>query len=88
MATDSETLSSVSSTTLDLTGNRISRTIIRLAWPVVVERLSISILSGLTASGPGTQGPGLVRISFGMYNTKDEVDTLAASLVKAQEFFA
>jgi cysteine desulfurase/selenocysteine lyase len=28
------------------------------------------------------------RASFGMYYTKDEVDTLAASLVKAQEFFA
>ena len=28
------------------------------------------------------------RASFAMYNTKDEVDILAASLVKAQEFFA
>jgi cysteine desulfurase / selenocysteine lyase len=27
------------------------------------------------------------RASFGMYNTNDEVDMLAASLVKAQEFF-
>jgi cysteine desulfurase/selenocysteine lyase len=28
------------------------------------------------------------RASFALYNTTDEVDTLAASLVKAQEFFA
>jgi cysteine desulfurase / selenocysteine lyase len=28
------------------------------------------------------------RASFGMYNTIAEIDTLAASLVKAQEFFS
>jgi cysteine desulfurase/selenocysteine lyase len=28
------------------------------------------------------------RASFAMYNTKDEIDVLAASLAKAQEFFA
>jgi Fe-S cluster assembly ATPase SufC len=28
------------------------------------------------------------RASFALYNTKDEVDTLAPSMVKAQEFFA
>ena len=28
------------------------------------------------------------RPSFALYNTKDEVDTLAESMVKAQEFFA
>jgi cysteine desulfurase/selenocysteine lyase len=27
------------------------------------------------------------RASFAMYNTKEEVDTLATSLVKAQDFF-
>ena len=28
------------------------------------------------------------RASFAMYNTKDEVDALAASLAKAQDIFA
>ena len=28
------------------------------------------------------------RASFGLYNTRDEVDALAASLVKAQEFLS
>jgi cysteine desulfurase / selenocysteine lyase len=28
------------------------------------------------------------RASFALYNTKDEVDTLAQSIVKAREFFA
>jgi cysteine desulfurase/selenocysteine lyase len=28
------------------------------------------------------------RASFALYNTKDEVDTLAESMVKAREFFA
>ena len=28
------------------------------------------------------------RMSFARYNTKDGVDTLAESMVKAQEFFA
>ena len=28
------------------------------------------------------------RASFALYNTKDEVDTLAKSMVKAREFFA
>jgi selenocysteine lyase/cysteine desulfurase len=28
------------------------------------------------------------RASFALYNTKDEVDTLAQSMVKAREFFA
>jgi hypothetical protein len=28
------------------------------------------------------------RASFALYNTKDEVDTLADSMIKAREFFA
>jgi cysteine desulfurase/selenocysteine lyase len=28
------------------------------------------------------------RASFGLYNTKDEVDSLATALIKAQDFFA
>jgi cysteine desulfurase/selenocysteine lyase len=28
------------------------------------------------------------RASFGLYNTREEVDVLADALVKAQEFFA
>jgi selenocysteine lyase/cysteine desulfurase len=30
----------------------------------------------------------LGRASFALYNTKDEVDTLAESMIKAPEFFA
>jgi cysteine desulfurase/selenocysteine lyase len=28
------------------------------------------------------------RASFALYNTKDEIDSLARALVKAQDFFA
>jgi cysteine desulfurase/selenocysteine lyase len=28
------------------------------------------------------------RASFGLYNTREEVDSLAEALIKAQEFFA
>jgi cysteine desulfurase/selenocysteine lyase len=28
------------------------------------------------------------RASFALYNTKDEVDSLAQALIKAQDFFA
>ena len=33
-------------------------------------------------------GDALARASFGLYNTRAEVDTLAAALIKAQGFFA
>ena len=32
--------------------------------------------------------PAMVRAAFGMYSTRDDVDALAASLVKARELFA
>jgi cysteine desulfurase/selenocysteine lyase len=32
--------------------------------------------------------PATCRASFGMYNTRDEVDVLAKALIKAQDFFA
>ena len=67
MATDSETLSSVRPATLDLTGTRISRTILRLAWPVVIERFSISILSGVDAAlvGHYVGADGLAAVGIG-----------------------
>ena len=32
--------------------------------------------------------PATCRASFGLYNTKDEVDSLAQALIKAQDMFA
>ncbi len=67
MATESEALSSVRVTALDVSGKRISRTIVRLAWPVVVERLSISILSGVDAAlvGRYVGADGLAAVGIG-----------------------
>ena len=67
MATESDALSSVRVTALDVSGTRISRTILRLAWPVVVERLSISILSGVDAAlvGRYVGADGLAAVGIG-----------------------
>jgi len=67
LATDLEILPSVQSATLDLTGTRISSTIIRLAWPVIVERFSISILSAVDAAlvGRYVGADGLAAVGIG-----------------------
>jgi Selenocysteine lyase len=57
----------------------------------IIDRSGIAVRAGTHCVMPLLARYGLTatcRASFGMYNTKDEVDTLAASLVKAQEFFA
>ena len=50
MAADAEAVLPAHVSTLDVSGTRISRTIFRMAWPVVLERLSISILGAVDAA--------------------------------------
>ena len=67
MAVESEALSVTSAPTLDITGTRISRTILKLAWPVIVERLSISVLSAVDAAlvGHYVGADGLAAVGIG-----------------------
>jgi len=53
--------------TLDVSGTRISRTILKLAWPVVVERFSISLLSAVDAGlvGHYVGADGLAAVGIG-----------------------
>ena len=57
----------------------------------IIDRSGVAVRAGTHCVMPLLARYGLTatcRASFGMYNTRDEVDALAASLVKAQEFFA
>jgi len=57
----------------------------------IIDRAGVAVRAGTHCVMPLLARYGLTatcRASFAMYNTKDEVETLAASLVKAQEFFA
>jgi cysteine desulfurase / selenocysteine lyase len=57
----------------------------------IIDRAGVAVRAGTHCVMPLLARYGLTatcRASFGMYNTKDEVDTLAASLIKAREFFA
>jgi len=57
----------------------------------IIDRAGVAVRAGTHCVMPLLARYGLTapcRASFAMYNTKDEIDTLAASLVKAQEFFA
>ncbi len=62
-----EAVSPVRATTLDVSGNHISRTIIKLAWPVIVERFSISVLSAVDAAlvGHYVGADGLAAVGIG-----------------------
>jgi cysteine desulfurase / selenocysteine lyase len=56
----------------------------------IIDRAGVAVRAGTHCVMPLLARYGLTatcRASFAMYNTKDEVETLAASLVKAQEFF-
>jgi cysteine desulfurase/selenocysteine lyase len=56
----------------------------------IIDRAGVAVRAGTHCVMPLLARYGLTatcRASFAMYNTKDEVDVLAASLVKAQEFF-
>jgi len=57
----------------------------------IIDRSGVAVRAGTHCTMPLLTRFGVTatcRASFAMYNTKDEVDILAASLVKAQEFFA
>ena len=57
----------------------------------IIDRAGVAVRAGTHCVMPLLARFGVTatcRASFAMYNTKDEVDTLAASLIKAQEFFA
>ena len=57
----------------------------------VIDRQGVAVRAGTHCVMPLLARYGLTatcRASFGLYNTKDEVDALAASLVKAQDMFA
>jgi putative MATE family efflux protein len=67
MAVEAEAVLPVYAPTLDVSGNHISRTILRMAWPVVVERLSISVLSAVDAAlvGHFVGADGLAAVGIG-----------------------
>ncbi len=57
----------------------------------VIDRQGVAVRAGTHCVMPLLARYGLTatcRASFALYNTKDEVDALAASLVKAQDMFA
>ncbi len=57
----------------------------------IIDRSGVAVRAGTHCTMPLLARFGVTatcRASFAMYNTKAEVDVLAASLVKAQEFFA
>ncbi len=57
----------------------------------VIDRSGVAVRAGTHCTMPLLARFGVTatcRASFGLYNTKAEIDTLAASLVKAQEFFS
>jgi cysteine desulfurase/selenocysteine lyase len=57
----------------------------------VIDRQGVAVRAGTHCVMPLLARYGLTatcRASFALYNTKDEVDTLAASLAKAQDMFA
>jgi cysteine desulfurase/selenocysteine lyase len=57
----------------------------------VIDRAGVAVRAGTHCAMPLLARYGVTatcRASFAMYNTREEVDALAASLMKAQEFFA
>jgi cysteine desulfurase/selenocysteine lyase len=57
----------------------------------VIDRSGVAVRAGTHCTMPLLARYGLTatcRASFALYNTRDEVDALAAALRKAQEFFA
>lgn len=58
---------------------------------MVIDRAGIAVRAGTHCAQPLLQKYGVTstcRASFGMYNTRDEVDLLVEALKKAQDFFA
>jgi cysteine desulfurase/selenocysteine lyase len=57
----------------------------------IIDRAGVAVRAGTHCTMPLLARYGVTatcRASFGLYNTKDEVDSLAAALIKAQDFFA
>jgi cysteine desulfurase/selenocysteine lyase len=57
----------------------------------VIDRQGVAVRAGTHCVMPLLARYGLTatcRASFALYNTKDEVDVLVASLAKAQDMFA
>jgi cysteine desulfurase/selenocysteine lyase len=57
----------------------------------VIDRAGVAVRAGTHCTMPLLARFGVTatcRASFALYNTREEVDALAASLIKAQEFFA
>jgi cysteine desulfurase/selenocysteine lyase len=57
----------------------------------IIDRAGVAVRAGTHCTMPLLARYGVTatcRASFGLYNTKDEVDALAASIVKAQEFLS
>ena len=57
----------------------------------VIDRSGVAVRAGTHCTMPLLARFGVTatcRASFGLYNTRAEVDTLASALIKAQEFFA
>jgi cysteine desulfurase/selenocysteine lyase len=57
----------------------------------VIDRSGVAVRAGTHCTMPLLARFGVTatcRASFGMYNTRAEIDTLAAALVKAQQFFS
>ena len=57
----------------------------------IIDRSGVAVRAGTHCVMPLLARYGVTatcRMSFALYNTKDEVDTLADSVIKAREFFA
>jgi cysteine desulfurase/selenocysteine lyase len=57
----------------------------------IIDRAGVAVRAGTHCTMPLLNRFGVTatcRASFGLYNTKDEVDSLAQALIKAQDFFA
>jgi Fe-S cluster assembly ATPase SufC len=70
---------------------RARRARVFLAFQYPIEIPGVAVRAGTHCVMPLLARYGVTatcRASFALYNTKDEVDTLAESMVKAREFFA
>ena len=60
-------------------------------FATILDREGVAVRGGHHCAQPLMERLGVTatcRASFAMYNTKDEVDALAAALIKAHDFFA
>ncbi len=54
---------------------------------MILDKLGIAVRTGMHCAGPlmnRLKVPGMVRASFGLYNTKEDVDKLVSALERAQ----